>query len=235
MNRHLRHLEGCVAVQTTSHLSKGSEELHVEMIARHPSTLRRSGLLVIHHASAVLGTPVWRHFFKPYERRGLRGLGIGYTSTVVTDGREVIKILRGSGDLNRYEGERQADELGMMIEINSRVHPRETVPTEIVIAPDPATMDSVIILKQALIEGDDTPPEDAVQREAALARNTLDQMLPLGYITDVAGFGNLIYQDGKLMLIDTVPLPVEPRTIRNQIPVLERMAQGARVYDDSRT
>lgn len=194
---------------------------------------------------AILQGPAFKmgKFFREHMFGGaLSGysyLDKGASSIAYHKGNTVVKLmLFTQGMFGTVSQEHNfVDMIKEHIAANKKVHPAETVDTEVIY---PFVTRSggrpVIALRQPYIDGTIlAKPEDARGDDARalgdFASRTITRMLPEGFVTDVIGTSNFVVQhDGALKLVDTVAISRQlyaPVTFGNAVSVLHSMVERA--------
>ncbi len=177
-----------------------------EAIKNNPYVIRRLGAMGIHRMGQFIGPGNIRSLYElPYRMKKIEVIGRGFNATAYRYPGEdtVIKLIRGSNLLDDDDRLELAEYLRDLIEINATTHPGVSVKTDVIELPSPILGHPAVQLVQPyVLDIDRVDPRQVID----FAEKSLEEMMPLGFLPDVAGRNNLVGSDDGLKLVDTVPI-----------------------------
>ena len=191
--------------------SPDARRIRREAIAHNRNLLRKMSALSIHLTAPLFAHAVQRRFATFCEDNGYQYLGSGaQASALLSPDGEVVKILRASVHDSSLERHLQASAIKELIDRTTVCHNDEALPTGVDTSftlTKGRTQLSYVALRQRYVEGVCALRHPAATKAVKqFAERTLDTMVPQGYASDVLGENNLQYTNGRIVLVDTIPL-----------------------------
>lgn len=189
------------------------------------SKSKRFAALAIHNAVKTSPKLVRDMLARPYEKRDMEVVGMGYCSTVIRMGNTAVKLLRASDRLSESEQTEYIKQLELSQAVLLDYLPEFALPQDFEITEHPFKSRSVIIAKQSFVEGyiplrinnsDAFTHLDVSQKRQVgdFTDQALEMIEGSGLAPDLLGADNIGFtQDGNsLVMVDTIPVRVKKTT-----------------------